>query len=70
MSHVIKGESRLLIWDINVCAKLCPLIIQEVKIPDKVIPVDVSFSNDGALFFVDTLGDVYEASNTQSTQII
>ncbi|XP_034245363.1 cilia- and flagella-associated protein 43 isoform X2 [Thrips palmi] len=60
VSHVVKGESRLQLWDINVCAKLCCLNSQEVKLPDKVVPVDVSFTNDGALFFVDTLGDVYE----------
>lgn len=61
MSHILKGESRLQIWDINVCAKLCCLNSQEVKLPNKVVPVDVSFTYDGALFFVDDLGDVYEA---------
>ncbi|KAE8749512.1 hypothetical protein FOCC_FOCC003778 [Frankliniella occidentalis] len=58
VSHIIKGESRLLLWEINMCAKLCCLTSKEVELPSDVCPVDVCFTNDGALFFVDAHNDV------------
>ncbi|KAK3911323.1 Cilia- and flagella-associated protein 43 [Frankliniella fusca] len=62
VSHVVKGESRLQLWEINMCAKHCCLNSKEVELPSDVIPVDVCFTNDGALFFVDTHSDVFQAS--------
>ncbi|KAJ1521274.1 hypothetical protein ONE63_002955 [Megalurothrips usitatus] len=71
--HIVRGKSTLRLWEINVCAKLCCLTSQKVKLPEKTIPVDVCFTNDGALFFVDDRGDVYQASdqskfNTKSSE--
>lgn len=64
MSQIAKDESHLFLWEINVCAKLCRLNSHEVKLPENTIPVDICFTNDGTLLFVDALGDLFQVGSS------